>query len=171
MESKNYHIRHWKKQDLKLVRELALQIWIDAYRFLGKKDIQEYHDIQYSLSKLKQKFKQYIGLVAIIDQRIVAYSIADEKDQKSQYYIISLYVLPEFQGLGIGSSLLMKHAKMAKEKGQADLWLGVMELNTFARRWYQAIGFRFKASEDFQIGSESVKLLVGSTKIDDLLNE
>ncbi len=162
----NITIRPWQLADLDEIRVLALQTWLFTYGlFISRENIIDYHDNHYSLTALTKKFNQFSGLVGLTEVKLLAYSIADTCDRHRHYHIISLYVDPDHQGLGLGKALLKEHASLAQEKGYEELWLGVMEKNTAAYEWYLREGFNFKVTENFQIGSETVKLLVGSAPI------
>ena len=162
----NITIRPWQLTDLNDIRVLALQTWLFTYdSFISRKNIIDYHDNHYSLATLTKKYNQFSGLVGLTEEKLRAYSIADTCDRQRHYHIISLYVDPDYQGKGLGKALLKEHVSLAQEKGYAELWLGVMEKNTTAYEWYLREGFTFKTTENFQVGSETVKLLVGSVPI------
>jgi ribosomal protein S18 acetylase RimI-like enzyme len=50
-------------------------------------------------------------------------------------------ILPEWQGLGIGTAILRQIIDLAKEI-QKPIYLSVMKSNVHALRWYQEIGFQ-----------------------------
>lgn len=58
-------------------------------------------------------------------------------------YLEDLFVLPEFRGLGIGKALLQRVAAIAVEKGCPRLQWEVLDWNTPAIEFYQAMGAEF----------------------------
>lgn len=56
--------------------------------------------------------------------------------------IVSLYLLPEYMGRGIGRALLDKVTAELRASGYADIFLWVLEENVRARRFYERYGFR-----------------------------
>ncbi len=58
-------------------------------------------------------------------------------------YLEDLFVHPEFRGLGIGKALLQRVAAIALEKGCARLKWQVLDWNTPAIDFYQAMGAEF----------------------------
>jgi GNAT superfamily N-acetyltransferase len=58
-------------------------------------------------------------------------------------YLEDLFVLPEFRGLGIGRALLQRVAAIAVEKGCPRLQWEVLDWNTPAIEFYQAMGAEF----------------------------
>jgi ribosomal protein S18 acetylase RimI-like enzyme len=78
-----------------------------------------------------------------------------------KFYVSSLYVLPEFQGFGLGKKLLNESYRIAKEKQYCKVWLGVMKQNVKSLEWYQNLGFIFNEEEPFQMGSTQVMHLIG----------
>ncbi len=58
-------------------------------------------------------------------------------------YLEDIFVYPEFRGLGIGKALLKKVAAIAVEKGCLRLQWEVLDWNTLAIDFYQAMGAEF----------------------------
>ena len=58
-------------------------------------------------------------------------------------YLEDLFVNPEFRGLGIGKALLARVAAIAVERGCPRLQWEVLDWNTPAIEFYQALGAEF----------------------------
>lgn len=56
--------------------------------------------------------------------------------------VLDLYILDEYRGQGIGSTLLQKIEEYFKENGCDSMWIGVFADNPGARRTYEKFGFR-----------------------------
>jgi len=76
-----------------------------------------------------------------------AYPIAD---------VHLLYVLPDYQGQGIGRRLVAALARHLVQEGMESLWIRVLKVNTPARGFYEALGGRLLFEE--QIEDEGVTL-------------
>ena len=55
--------------------------------------------------------------------------------------VVSLYLLPEYMGRGLGKALLSAAAERLKERGFRDILLWVLEENRRARDFYEKAGF------------------------------
>ena len=78
-----------------------------------------------------------------------------------RFYISSLYILPDYQGFGIGKKLLKEAYLIAMQKQYDRIWLGVMTKNVKAVDWYKNIGFVFVEEDPFQMGKTEVMHLIG----------
>ena len=94
--------------------------------------------------------------------------------KENRFYLASLYLLPAFQGKGIGGRLLQAAEERAGAYGLTELWVGVMVQNEAAGRWYERKGFHFVREEPFRMGGTTVphkigyKMIVGSSQNADL---
>jgi GNAT superfamily N-acetyltransferase len=77
------------------------------------------------------------GWVAEAAGRIVGFSIADRADAS----IFALFVLPEFEGRGLGTKLLDLAVAWLRDEGAGDIWLVTGE-GTRAAGFYAARGWR-----------------------------
>jgi GNAT superfamily N-acetyltransferase len=69
--------------------------------------------------------------VAEIDGQVAGYAARDAAE------LNALYVLPGYQGRGVGSALLDR----AKDRSPGELWLWTFQRNAPARRFYERHGF------------------------------
>lgn len=61
---------------------------------------------------------------------------------KNSIQLAQIYVLKEFQGLGLGKTLFDKAKKFAEERSSGGLWLGVWDANTSAIKFHEKMGFK-----------------------------
>jgi GNAT superfamily N-acetyltransferase len=77
-----------------------------------------------------------------------SYLVAEEDGQPvgfagaSPGWVDQLYVLPEAQGQGVGTTLLEAAVARRREAGDAELRLWTLEANDAGRRFYEARGWR-----------------------------
>jgi len=77
-------------------------------------------------------------------------------------YLEDLFVYPEFRGLGIGKALLQRVAQIAVEKGCPRLQWEVLDWNTPAIEFYQAMGAEFMDTwRNVRVTGEALQRLAG----------
>jgi ribosomal protein S18 acetylase RimI-like enzyme len=101
------------------------------------------------------------GYVGLWRGTVRGYSIAGILKAPERYHIYSLYVLPEYQGRGLGKALLECSYRQARALHFRQVWLGVMEENRPAVEWYTRQGFYFVEREPFTFGQTTVQALIG----------
>lgn len=160
---KNFSIREWSVKDFAIVRKILLETWLDTYTFIPEEDIRFHLEKFYSIEKLQQISidTNTICLIAEVDEKPVGWmKLYDNEDQK-RFYISSLYVLPAFQGYGIGKKFLEEAKSIARKRKYDRAWLGVMKDNFKALMWYEKNDFHFVEEEPFQMGKTTVIHLIG----------
>jgi ribosomal protein S18 acetylase RimI-like enzyme len=157
-------IRRWTLDDLPAVQRVLRETWRDAYgSFIPEVDLDAYFHEHYNLEALRQLFgtEGVDGLVAQVDDEVVGIARTAFNAEEMRFTVASLYVLPTYQGKGIGSELLAHAERLALACGADVIWLGVMEQNTPALQWYQRIGFTFVEMAPFVMGSTTVLHRIG----------
>jgi len=162
-------IRRWREADIEMIRTITWETWVAAYSsFIPVEDLRTYFDHAYSTGALRglQTQSNVDGYVAeIADETIVGYLKTHlEKDEK-RFYVSSVYVLPTYQGMGIGGKLMKAAEDRALEVGMSEVWLGVMVQNTPALDWYRRNGFSFVEEAPFTMGKTTVNHLIGFRSI------
>jgi hypothetical protein len=99
-----------------------------------------------------------------LDDTIAGYARLLFNGDENRLYVSSLYLLPEFEGKGIGTKLLERGEGYAAEKGLDELWIGVMVKNRQALVFYRKVGFLFVREEPFTMGKTTVSHLIGYKK-------
>lgn len=158
------HVRAWKRADLPAIQQVAWDTWDDAYgEFIPESDRKFFHKAYYALDKLKNLYDSKIveGCVAVKDKKIIGYSKTYWNAQRAEFYITSLYMLPEYQKLGLGKKMLEFGIEAAKLYGVDRIWLGVMIDNKPAIDWYERQGFEFVENRPFTIGKTTIDDLIG----------
>lgn len=156
-------LRNWTKEDFQTVRNILLVTWKDAYNFIPQKDIITHLENYYSESKLLELFNNHLvkGILAEVNQSPVGWMKLFNDEIAEKFFISSLYVLPEYQGYGIGKKLLLFAEDKAAKLKFDNVWLGVMKDNIKALEWYKKIGFNFVEKEPFKMGETEVMHLIG----------
>jgi len=156
-------LRNWTKEDFQTVRNILLVTWKYAYHFIPEKDIITHLENYYSEAKLLELFNNHLvkGILADLENKSVGWMKLYNDELADKFFISSLYVLPEFQGYGIGGKLLIKAEETAVKLKHDKVWLGVMKDNVKALEWYEKLGFQFVEEEPFKMGETEVIHLIG----------
>ncbi len=161
-------IRQWTLEDLPSVRQVTWDTWLDAYSsFIPESDLRHYFDAHYTLDVLTQLIHTPLmnGFVAEVNGSVVGYVKTKFNKEENRFYVSSLYILPERQGMGLGGKLMAAAEELAKTIGADSVWLGVMTQNTPALDWYKRHGFTFVEEAPFTMGQTTVVHLIGYRKI------
>ena len=156
--------REWKLDDTAGIQNVLINTWLASYAdFIPVTDIQWYFNNYYSELNFAQLFDDpnVTSFVAEIKENIVGYVRTKINAEQQRFYLESLYVLPEFQGKGIGKDLFALAEQKALKHSFNQIWLGVMVQNVPSLEWYKKLGFQFVEEAPFQMGKTSVLHLIG----------
>lgn len=156
-------LRNWNMEDFQTVRNILLITWKATYTFIPEKDIVTHLENFYSEEKLLELFNNpdVIGILAEKENQPVGWMKLFDDQLADRFYISSLYVLPQYQGFGIGHILHLYAEELAIKFNYDRVWLGVMKDNIKALDWYKKIGFEFIEEQPFQMGETEVTHLIG----------
>jgi ribosomal protein S18 acetylase RimI-like enzyme len=156
-------LRNWQKGDFPVVKDILITTWKDAYSFIPLDDIETYFKEFYSDQRLIEMLDDPFtkGILADVEMNPVGWMKLYHNNLEKKFFVSSLYVLPGYQGYGIGHKLLEEAYKIARGKNFNKVWLGVMKQNIKSLEWYTKLGFVFVEEEPFQMGSTEVMHLIG----------
>lgn len=156
-------IRSWTKKDFPIVKNILLTTWENTYTFIPEEDILSHFEKYYSDDRLIEILNDPFskGIIAEVNFIPAGWLKLFEDHINKKFFVSSLYVLPEYQGLGLGKKLLNEAYRIAKEKHFNKVWLGVMKQNVTSFEWYKNLGFIFDEEEPFQMGSTEGMHLIG----------
>jgi GNAT superfamily N-acetyltransferase len=90
---------------------------------------------------------------AFVDNYLAGYT--EWRIHEDHLFLNNIYVLPEYQKVGIGKSLLVKHGtKLLKQYGMSKMSLDVFDYNAKALSWYEKIGFVKKGVTYWYVGEQ-----------------
>jgi ribosomal protein S18 acetylase RimI-like enzyme len=156
-------LRNWTREDFSIVKSILLTTWKNTYTFIPEEDILSHFEKYYSDDRLIEILNDPFskGIIAEVNFIPAGWLKLFEDHVNKKFFVSSLYVLPEYQGFGIGKKLLNEAYRIAKEKHYNKVWLGVMKQNVTSFEWYKNLGFIFDEEEPFQMGSTEVMHLIG----------
>ena len=148
-----------KNDDFSSIRELYYRSWKFAYRDIIPMEWIESRPKDKWGGNITENGRTEIG--AFEDGRIVGTaSFGASRWEKFGGYgeIVTIYLLPEYMGRGVGSALMERCISELKAQGCSRILLWVLEENTRARRFYEKHGFRVTAEYmDDNIGGRDVR--------------
>ncbi len=140
--------------DLPVIRSLAERIWRVSYPGMISEDQIEYMlGWMYSIERLRQDLRS--GVVfewARFEGTPVGYLATQVESVSAVLHLHKVYVLPEFQGRGIGSRLIDHALRTAESAGCRTVRLNVNKGNSRAVACYRRHGFTQEASVVNDIG-------------------
>ena len=156
-------LRSWQKEDFPVVKDILITTWKDAYSFIPLDDIETYFNEFYSDQRLIEMIDDPFtnGILADVETNPVGWMKLYHNNLEKKFFVSSLYVIPGYQGYGIGHKLLEEAYKIARGKKFNKVWLGVMKQNVKSLEWYRKLGFVFVEEEPFQMGATEVMHLIG----------
>jgi ribosomal protein S18 acetylase RimI-like enzyme len=157
-------IRAWAREDIPAVRTIAWETWLATYAaFVPTKDLRAYFDRHYTEEALAALMADPSngGFLAAVEGSPAGFVRTHWEEKEKRFYVSSLYVLPAFQGMGIGARLMAASEGKARAAGRGEVWLGVMEQNVRTLEWYRRTGFTFVEEAPFTMGDSTVNHLIG----------
>ena len=147
MEKLVYRDANW--DDLDALAALHVRVWRDTYRLLAPTAAYEALDEakrrQHWDELLRRDPSTWRTMVAEYNGRLVGLGHAGTGTHEVMAgagEIVHLYVDPEMQGRGIGSSLLLELRRFLMASGHPVVRLAVVEGNSQALRFYERAGGR-----------------------------
>ncbi|PJB12297.1 MAG: GNAT family N-acetyltransferase [Flavobacteriales bacterium CG_4_9_14_3_um_filter_40_17] len=143
--------------DIKTIKELAYRIWPSTFKdILSLEQIAYMLDMMYSeesLSKQMSKFRHRFFFLKEEKTAVGFMSVEFDYQSSKKTKIHKIYVLPEKQGLGLGTKLINFAAEQAILNNNSSLILNVNKFNK-ATHFYEKIGFELVKEEKIPIGND-----------------
>jgi GNAT superfamily N-acetyltransferase len=150
-----HHLVRLTLDEMQYVRHIAYQTWPSTFKeILTPEQIQYMLEWMYNLDTLKQQYYrgQHFYAVKENDTYIGFTAIELNYPEKETVKVHKLYVLPEYQGKGIGRALVNHAHELALGAKMKTILLNVNRFNP-AVAFYQKYGFRTLKEEVIDIGN------------------
>ncbi len=144
------------RNQLSIVRDLAIKIWPSAYLgIISKQQLDYMIDKFYSIESLEIQMLEKNQVFLLIHDNteyvgFCAYELNAINSEKTKLH--KIYVLPQTQGKGIGKLFLEEVEKTAKKNKNKYLFLNVNRFNK-AQEFYKLQGYKIIKTEDIDIGN------------------
>jgi ribosomal protein S18 acetylase RimI-like enzyme len=151
--------------DVEGIARVRVESWQHAYRGIVPADYLDNLTVEETVARWKSIIDSAVptrfSLVAEDDAgQIIAYAAGGEERSGDPDYtgeIYALYVIPGHMRQGIGRLLVRSYAACLVERGRWSMLIWVLEQNTPARRFYEALGGCFLYDRDITINSTCLK--------------
>ena len=137
----NCIIHEMVKEDTKQVKYAAKKSWNTTYEGIIPIEIQEnFLKGAYNDEMMERRLEHSLMLIAEVKNTIAGFANFTPVNEQRQTELSAIYLLPEYQGKGIGLSLL--NTGIEKLKDVKEIHLDVEKENTIGTTFYKAKGFR-----------------------------
>ncbi|RLQ92228.1 GNAT family N-acetyltransferase [Planomicrobium sp. Y74] len=162
-----FKIRNMKAKDIKDVQQVAKTSWNDTYEGIIPALIQEnFLNSAYSDEMMKRRLDVSSLYVAEAEAQIVGFANFSKVKEEGEMELGAIYLLPEFQGKGVGTALLNEGIKNAQNASR--VFINVEKENKTGVTFYKAKNF--KTLSEFEDDLEGhITIMVRMVK--DLVNE
>jgi ribosomal protein S18 acetylase RimI-like enzyme len=156
-------IRRCELADLDALRNIAFQTFDDTFRRLNDaSSFNEYLDASFSRTRLETELKNPHSTFFFLynDDVLAGYMKINQGDAQTDLRdpealeIERIYVVRDFQGLGLGKALIDKAMEVARLAKKKAVWLGVWKKNGNAIAFYTRMGFAKAGTHDFYMGKK-----------------
>lgn len=163
----SFQIRNMKVEDIKDVQRVAKMSWNDTYEGIIPAHIQEkFLYSAYSDEMMKRRLDVSFLYVAEAEAQIVGFANFSKVKEEGEMELGAIYLLPEFQGKGVGTALL--YEGIANAQTASKVFINVEKENEKGVTFYQAKSFKM-LSEFEDVLEGHITIMVRMVK--DLVNE
>ena len=144
-----------ERDDLIKVQSLAKEIWPDTFQeILSAEQIEYMLNWMYDIEKLKSQLQEGHEFFLLTDagKEIGFAGVEWNFPKKDLLRIHKLYLLPSYQGTGLGKYMILQLEDIVKSRNGNGLHLNVNRFNR-AVQFYQNLDFRIIGEEDIDIGN------------------
>lgn len=133
-------IRLMTRHDIETVRQIAAVSYEATYEGILPEDVQEsFLSRAFASPMMMKRLEKTTMLIAEHEGRPVGFANFTRVDEDGDAELTDMYLLPNFQGMGFGSSLL--EAGVSTLEDGRQLFVYVDSLNEGARTFYEKQGF------------------------------
>ncbi|RSK48272.1 GNAT family N-acetyltransferase [Hymenobacter rigui] len=140
--------------DIPTIMQLAEATWEPTYRFIiSREQIDYMYRVIYTSASLERQMTEqgHTFLLVYVDDQPSGYASFSEQAEAGVYKLHKIYVLPTYQGQGLGQQLIMAVEQAVRMEGAHTLDLNVNRHNP-ALSFYEHLGFQRQREEDIAIG-------------------
>lgn len=158
-----FTIRQCTIEDATAIQQIGRQTYFETFvAYNTEENMNDYLEKAFADAKIRQELENPHSEFYVIETDGVAaaylkinqLAAQTEPMDADHLEIERIYVLQEFQKLGLGKLLYDKALERAKKLGKSKIWLGVWENNNNALAFYKKIGFERIGQHSFFMGDD-----------------
>jgi ribosomal protein S18 acetylase RimI-like enzyme len=164
IKGNKYTVRFATQADLEKVAQIARITWDVTYiQTIAAENRQEFLERAYKPQNLASAIDApgHWFYVAELDGEVVAFGHFLQRYHPSQprAELVRLYVLPEYQGLGLGTMLLKTGFAALAKADIEQCFVSVQDSNTSAKKFYERHGFTYHRRHGQFLGTQIITLV------------
>ncbi|WP_132746362.1 GNAT family N-acetyltransferase [Scopulibacillus darangshiensis] len=130
-----------EKRDIQHVQQVAKTSWNHTYEGIIPLDIQEgFLKYAYNDEMMQRRLEGSHLFVSEVDKGIVGFANFSTVNEDGEVELSAIYLYPEYQGKGIGTSLLQEAIKNLE--GPKKVFVNVEKENKIGIAFYKSKGFK-----------------------------
>lgn len=160
-------IREVTECDYAPITNISIIGWRHAYQNMLDQELLDNLCFEEILEQKKKWVSEegHYSVVAVREDRVIGFSQfgLSRRLQYGQGEIKSIYLLPEYQGLGVGKLLLQNAVNKLKEYNLSPFLVSTLERNIAAQKFYEKLGFEYVENIITRVGGKDYieKVYVG----------
>ncbi|HBN82221.1 MAG TPA: GNAT family N-acetyltransferase [Clostridiales bacterium] len=159
------YIRQAQVDDVQVLGEIHALTWKHAYKGIVPDSVLDQTTAEkrqlYFKKALTEKWEEdYLIFYREQPAGLICIGKCRDQDMSSDVgEIWGIYILPAFQGKGVGTYSIKWALEELKSRGYTKVTLWVLEENLHARRFYEYKGFQYKGMfKEIQLGKTLIEL-------------
>lgn len=133
-------IRSMTYDDIERVQHIAKVSWQHTYNGIIPEEVQQqFLNMAYSVPMLQKRMEKTNMLLAEIDGQVVGFAAFTKTDEDGDAELTAIYLLPEYQQIGIGTQLFEAGLELIEDAHQLFVYVECDNVN--GRNFYEAKGF------------------------------
>ena len=151
-------------EDVPQIAEVHVESWQKSFRGIAPQKYLNDLSVEKREKAFNERFfdKDYLMFVAETEEnKIVGFAdFGKGRDDQPKYEreLYAIYLLPEFQGKGIGGELFKKGVKKMLAEGYTSMYLQALEISPY-RKFYEKMGGKVIGRSTYKLGDEDFNSL------------
>ncbi|PWI21477.1 GNAT family N-acetyltransferase [Kurthia zopfii] len=148
-------VRKMEKDDVRNVREIAINSWENTYKSIIPEIIQrDFLDMAYNEVVLKNRLENSPFYIAELDGELIGFANFSNVKMDGAVELSAIYMKPGFESRGVGTMLLNRGIEELKPK---RIYVSVETENTSGMNFYKARNFKFESEYDDNFNGHILK--------------
>ncbi|MCJ8007825.1 GNAT family N-acetyltransferase [Lederbergia wuyishanensis] len=151
-------IRKMKKEDIQQVQQVAKTSWNHTYENIIPMEVQEsFLRSAYSDEMMQSRLEHSYMNVALVNGNIVGFANYSPVQEGGKVELYAIYLYPEYQGKGIGTSLLIEGIKSLENV--KEIYINVEKNNNIGKTFYISKGFEKVSEYDDELDGHTLRTI------------